>query len=190
MGKVKKMSMTKQKLATILNRPLSKPRGLASVANKVGQKFVIIKVLGFSENQYKDQDTTVTSINMTIREMSKLTPHQVIVSQRYIKELLKEPGYTDKDITDLDLSGLTDLGFEVVEIRNFGAQKQTSYPELRFFVKSESSEKKTETPSKKKKQVKPKPPIVQSDSDDDEGREEEDVDEDEGSSDWVSNHAE
>ena len=182
MPKTKKVTITKQKLVTILNKPLTKPRGLASVCNKIGQKFGIVKVLGVSENVYKDTGDSITSLNMTIQNKGTLTVHPVIVSQRYIKELLKDPAYSDKTLQDFDLSCLAELCFEVVELRSYGANV---YPELRFYAKPDSEKRSNVV--KKKKQVKAsKPPPVISDSDGEELEiedEDEDVSDGEGSND-------
>ena len=105
MPKTKKVTVSKQKLLTLLNKPLTKPRGLSSVCNKVGQKFSVIKVLGISENVYKEREECVSSLNMDIQNIATSVVYSVIVSQRYIKELLKDPSYNDKSLQDLDLSG-------------------------------------------------------------------------------------
>ena len=61
----------------------------------------------------------VQQIKMTIKNQSTSTENVVLLSSRYITDLLSEDVYVDKSIHDFDLAGLVGIYFEVIEIQEF-----------------------------------------------------------------------
>ena len=181
----KKLALTKARWAGLFNKTLSKPRSLSTVCNKVGANYLITKCHGVVEKKY--QGKTLQQIKMSIKNQSSSAENIVLLSSRYITDLLDEDEYAGKTIYDFDLTGLTGMFFEVMEIREYNDNK---YAEIRFYNKAGSAAVKKAL--KKKKSVKPKPPVV-SESDvelepDDDGEDDDDDSDGEGA-DWAINES-
>ena len=179
----KKVALTKSRWAGLFNKTLSKPRSLSTVCNKVGANYLITKCHGVVEKKY--QGKTLQQIKLTIKNQSTSAENVVLLSSRYITDLLDEDEYAGKSIYDFDLTGLSGMFFEVMEIREYNDNK---YAEIRFYNKAGSVAVKKAVKAVKKKSVKPKPPVV-SESDielepEDDGEDDDDDSDAEGD-DWA-----
>ena len=188
MPKAKKLQLSKTRWAGLFNKTLSKPRRLSQVCNTVGAHYLITKCHGVVEKKFKDK--SVQQIKMSIKHQSTSIENNVLLSSRYITDLLDEEDYAGKSIHDFDLAGLAGVYFEVIEIREHNDNK---YPELRFYNKSVSTSVKNKS-TKKNKPSKPKPPVVsESDVDgepDEEGEEDdEEIESDGDVTNWSINES-
>ena len=143
----------------------------------VGAHYLITKCYSVIEKKFKNK--TLQQIKMGIKNQSTSVENIVLLSSRYITDLLDEEDYIGKTIYDFDLTSLAGVYFEVVEIREYN---DTKYAELRFYNKSASTSAKNKV-LKKKKPTKPKPPVVSESDVDGEVDEEGDEDDEEIESD-------
>ena len=186
MPKAKKLQLSKTKWAGLLNKTLSKPRSLSQVCDTVGVHYLITKCYGVIEKKFKNK--TLQQIKMGIKNQSSSVENIVLLSSRYITDLMDEEDFIGKTIYDFDLTGLAGMYFEVMELREYNDNK---FAELRFYNKSISTSAKNKVLNKKKP-TKPKPPVVsESDLDgdmDEEGEEDdEEIESDGDVSNWSIN---
>ena len=147
------------------------------MCDKVGVHYLITKCYGVIEKTFKSK--TLQQIKMGIKNQSTSVENVVLLSSRYITDLLDEEDFKGKSIYDFDLTGIAGMCFEVMELREFADNK---FAELRFYNKPISTSAKNKV-SNKKKPTKNKPPVVSESDLDGEIDEEGDEDDEEMESD-------